>query len=44
MVQKNRSLGERLRGRNQLDADDPFLALVRQIIIDERDLAFVGIE
>ena len=44
MVQKHRTLRERLTRTNLLDRDDAFLALLQQIISAEPELAFIGIE
>jgi hypothetical protein len=44
MVQKHRTLRERLTRANLLDRDDAFLALLRDIIAAGPGLAFVGIE
>ncbi len=44
MVEKHRSLWERLTGANYLDAEDPFLGVLKEIVSVEPGCVFVGIE
>jgi hypothetical protein len=44
IVEKHRSLRERLTRTNYLNADDPFLGVLKEIVSVEPDLVFVGIE
>ena len=44
MVQKHRTLWEKLTGANQLDEHDAFIALLKDVLSSESSLQFTGIE
>ena len=44
MVQKHRTLWQKLTGANQLEEHDPFIALLRDVISSEPTLQFTGME
>ncbi len=44
VVEKHRTLRDRLTRRNYMAEDDPLLAVLTSIVCSERDFAFVGIE
>ena len=44
MVQKHRTLWQKLSGANRLDEHDPFVALLKDILASDPNLQFVGIE
>jgi hypothetical protein len=44
MVEKHRTLRERWTGANQMEEDDPFLGLLKEIVAGEPDIALVGVE
>lgn len=44
MIEKRRTLWEKLRRRNLLAEDDPFLKLLRDILVDADGIEFAGME
>jgi hypothetical protein len=44
MIQKHRTLWERISGRNQLSEHDEFLAILKHIVVSEPDLRLVAVE
>ena len=44
MVQKHRTLWQKLSGANRLDEHDAFVALLKDILASDPNLQFVGIE
>jgi hypothetical protein len=44
MVEKHRTLWQKLSGANRLDEHDAFIALLKDILASEPNLQFVGVE
>jgi hypothetical protein len=44
MVQKHRTLWQKLSGANRLDENDAFTAILKEILASESNLQFIGVE
>jgi hypothetical protein len=44
IVEKHRTLWEKLSGANRLEEQDEFIALLKDILASEPNLQFVGVE